>query len=91
MHEEIRKDAPICPQCGAVYGTEARFCPADGSKLASDPVDPLVGQLLEGQIRVEAGARLDRSSGAACSMWGRSGTGNRDARRGGAAEGMRSR
>ncbi len=42
-----------CPQCGGTYGEEARFCPADGSKLAAEPEDPLVGQLLLGQIRIE--------------------------------------
>ncbi len=51
----LREHAGVaCPQCGATYDRDARFCPADGSKLAVEPVDPLVGQLLFGQIRIEA-------------------------------------
>jgi serine/threonine protein kinase len=45
----------ICPRCGTRYDGDAAFCPKDGStlQLVSPPVDPLVGQVLLGQFRID--------------------------------------
>lgn len=37
----------VCPQCGAVYGAESRFCSVDGATLVLEqPADDLVGSIV---------------------------------------------
>ncbi|HVU01747.1 MAG TPA: serine/threonine-protein kinase [Polyangiaceae bacterium] len=46
----------VCPTCGAAYGGEALFCPADGAPLGArkpDGQDAYVGVELPGSIRLE--------------------------------------
>ncbi|HTQ05383.1 MAG TPA: protein kinase [Polyangiaceae bacterium] len=47
-----------CAKCGAAYGGEVLFCPADGTPLASRPVgaelERFVGQTLRGEFALEA-------------------------------------
>ena len=43
----------ICPQCGAEFGPEQRFCPNDGSALRPHGGDdPLIGQLIADRYRI---------------------------------------
>src|SRR6478752_1792848 len=47
-----------CPKCGATYGGDVLFCPADGTPLASRPVaadvERFVGQTVHGDVTIEA-------------------------------------
>ena len=47
-----------CPKCGASYGGDVLFCPADGTPLTTRPVaadvERFVGQTLPGDVRLEA-------------------------------------
>ena len=47
-----------CPKCGATYGGDVLFCPADGTPLASRPVaadvERFVGQTVHGDVTLEA-------------------------------------
>ena len=44
-----------CLRCGSKFGSEAEYCPHDGTLLSEDEelVDPLIGELLLEQFRVE--------------------------------------
>ncbi len=45
----------ICLRCGAKFGSQAEYCPHDGSLLATDDqiADPLLGTVLLEQFRIE--------------------------------------
>ena len=45
----------ICLRCGAKFGSQAEYCPHDGSLLASDDqlADPLLGRVVLEQFRIE--------------------------------------
>ena len=45
----------ICLRCGSKFGSQAEYCPHDGSLLSSDDqvADPLLGTLLLEQFRIE--------------------------------------
>jgi len=47
-----------CPKCGATYGGDVLFCPADGTPLTSRPVaadvERFVGQTVHGDVTIEA-------------------------------------
>jgi serine/threonine protein kinase len=47
-----------CAKCGAAYGGDVLFCPADGTPLASRPVggelERFIGQTLRGEFTLEA-------------------------------------
>jgi serine/threonine-protein kinase len=45
-----------CLRCGSTFGSEAEYCPHDGSLLSNDEEqpDPLIGQVLLEQFRVDA-------------------------------------
>ncbi len=46
----IRK---VCPQCGAVYGAESRFCSVDGATLVFEgPADDLVGTIVADRYHI---------------------------------------
>ena len=44
-----------CPICHQEYGDEVSICPRDGQSLpmASDPIDPMLGQVLDNKYRLE--------------------------------------
>jgi serine/threonine protein kinase len=47
-----------CPKCGATYGGDVLFCPADGTPLTSRPVaadvERFVGRTVHGDVTIEA-------------------------------------
>ena len=43
----------VCPQCGAIYGGESRFCPVDGATLVLEqPADDLVGTIVADRYHI---------------------------------------
>jgi serine/threonine-protein kinase len=43
----------VCPQCGAVYGAESRFCSVDGATLVLEqPADDLVGTIVADRYHI---------------------------------------
>jgi eukaryotic-like serine/threonine-protein kinase len=43
----------VCPLCGTAYGSEQKFCPADGRPLrAQSPDDPLIGQVIADRYHI---------------------------------------
>ncbi|MGH7713661.1 MAG: serine/threonine-protein kinase, partial [Gemmatimonadaceae bacterium] len=43
----------VCPQCGAVYGAESRFCSVDGATLVMEqPADDLVGTIVADRYHI---------------------------------------
>src|SRR6185369_13309063 len=61
-----------CPKCGATYGGDILFCPADGTPLASRPVagdlERLEGQVVHGDVTLET---LIGTGAMACVFRGR--------------------
>jgi serine/threonine-protein kinase len=47
-----------CPKCGATYGGDVLFCPADGGPLTARPLaddlERLVGRTIDGDVKLEA-------------------------------------
>ncbi|MGQ0643545.1 MAG: protein kinase domain-containing protein [Gemmatimonadaceae bacterium] len=43
----------VCPQCGAIYGAESRFCSVDGATLVMEqPADDLVGTIVADRYHI---------------------------------------
>ena len=43
----------VCPQCGAIYGAESRFCSVDGATLVFEgPADNLVGTIVADRYHI---------------------------------------
>ncbi|HEV8362886.1 MAG TPA: protein kinase [Gemmatimonadaceae bacterium] len=43
----------VCPQCGAIYGAESRFCSVDGATLVLEqPADDLVGTIVADRYHI---------------------------------------
>jgi eukaryotic-like serine/threonine-protein kinase len=57
---QLTKQKSYCPECGEAYDARVTVCPRDGTTLFAyrlrdtEPMDPLVGEVLDGRFRLEA-------------------------------------